>query len=909
MVNPSGIASSLKRRISAETIVLTALAVLIVLGLYFTSLYNYLLFHGIIKCACIGIAITIYVIIWNTRRRVVDTFLLIVAVSFLFCGFFELLHMLTFNGMGVFSGNTENLTNQIWIAGRYFQSVTLCLAVFFFGKTLTKDQKDDFTIFVTLGAVITLFLLGSIVLWQIFPACFIPGAGPTLFFVASEYIIALFLFAAIALLLVRRTSFDREVWQFLAIALVFLAASELAFTLSVNEYSFINTTGHLFTLFSYYFFYRAIVVVAIRRPADLIFRRLKEDEEALQESESRYRVFFSTSLDGVYMTSREGKLLDFNDSLLRILGYDTREELKNIDSRSMYAEAHERDLYTRTIDKEGYIREYPFKVKKKDGTLIDTLVSARPLKDHDGKIIGYQGSVRDVTFQKRAEAALRESEERYRTLFEESPVALWEEDFSAVKSWMDAKSREGITDWTAYFKEHPEDLRRCASLVRIVHFNHATTALYGITTVLELTSGLTGIFTEESYESFREEIVCFAEKKYTCESERPLQTLNKKRIVTLIRAAVVPGFEATLAKVLVTVIDITELKKAEAALRESEERYRSIIENIRDVSYRIDKEDRLVMVSPSGAQTFGYASPATILGRPVMLLWKHPEQRLRFIRSMREQGGTVQDWEAEFIKKDGTAFWVSISSHLLTDEKGEYAGSEGIIRDITERKKMDAALKNALNKLNMLSSITRHDIQNQLLALRGYLELSRKTVADKTLLDMIDKEDAIAETIGKQIEFSKYYENIGVNAPAWHDLGTMIQSACSQLQQLAGITVSTSIPAVEIYADALIGKVIYNFLENSLRHGVKVTRIDFSFHETDDGAVIIYEDNGIGILPQDRPSLFRKGFGKHTGLGLFLSQQILAITGLTIRETGEIGKGVRFEILVPKGEYRIKSGL
>ncbi|MEN6395565.1 MAG: MASE3 domain-containing protein, partial [Methanoregula sp.] len=578
MVNTSGIASSLKRRISAETIVLTSLAVLIILGLYLTSLYNYLLFHGIVKCACIGIAITIYVIIWNTRRHVVDTFLLIVAVSFLFSGFFELLHMLTFNGIHVFPGNTENLTDQIWIAGRYFQSVTLCLAVFFFGKTLTKDQKDDFTIFVTLGAVITLGLLGSIFLWQIFPACFIPGVGRTLFMIASESIIALILFAAIVLLLMRRTSFDREVWQFLTIALVFLAASELAFTIFANEYSFMNTTGHVFTLVSYYFFYRAIVVVAVRRPADLVFRQLKEDEEALQESESRYRAFFSTSLDGVYMTSREGKLLDFNNALLGILGYSSREELVNIDVGTLYAESSVRDQYTREIDKVGYVREFSVRVKKKDGTIIDCLASSLPLHNRNGETIGYHGTIRDVTFRNRAEAAIRESEERYRTLFEESPVAIWEEDFSDVKSWIDAKSREGITDWTAYFKEHPEDLRRCASLVRIVHFNHATTMLYGITTVLELTAGLSGIFTDESYESFREELVCFAEKKYICESERPLQTLNGKRIVTLIRAAVVPGFEATLAKVLVTVIDITKLKKAEATLRESEERFRTLFE-------------------------------------------------------------------------------------------------------------------------------------------------------------------------------------------------------------------------------------------------------------------------------------------------------------------------------------------
>jgi signal transduction histidine kinase len=125
---------------------------------------------------------------------------------------------------------------------------------------------------------------------------------------------------------------------------------------------------------------------------------------------------------------------------------------------------------------------------------------------------------------------------------------------------------------------------------------------------------------------------------------------------------------------------------------------------------------------------------------------------------------------------------------------------------------------------------------------------------------------------------------------------------------MEGIAVTADIPAVEVYADALIGKVIFNLMENSLRHGEHVTRIGISFHETDDGAVLVYEDNGIGISQHDKQYLFQKGFGRHTGLGLFLSQEILAITGLTIRETGEPGTGVRFEILMPKGTYRVNPG-
>jgi signal transduction histidine kinase len=142
-----------------------------------------------------------------------------------------------------------------------------------------------------------------------------------------------------------------------------------------------------------------------------------------------------------------------------------------------------------------------------------------------------------------------------------------------------------------------------------------------------------------------------------------------------------------------------------------------------------------------------------------------------------------------------------------------------------------------------------------------------------------------------------------VNVPQWQDVTEQIRSAASQLP-LEEIAFDILLPPVQIYADALIEKVFYNLIENSLRHGGRVNRMSFSFTERQNSAVITYSDDGAGIAPADKDKLFRRGFGKHTGLGLFLSREILSITGITITETGEPGKGVNFEINVPKGCYR-----
>lgn len=169
------------------------------------------------------------------------------------------------------------------------------------------------------------------------------------------------------------------------------------------------------------------------------------------------------------------------------------------------------------------------------------------------------------------------------------------------------------------------------------------------------------------------------------------------------------------------------------------------------------------------------------------------------------------------------------------------------------------------------------------------------------------RENEAVDAIQRQIEFTRYYQDIGVEEPKWQNMETIVRNLTTELD-LSGITVENHLSGLEVFADPLIEKVFYNLVENSLRHGEHVTTIAFLYTETGNGLTITYRDNGAGISEADRKKLFRKGFGKHTGLGLFLSREILSITGITIQENGELGKGVNFEILVPEGGYRVPRG-
>jgi signal transduction histidine kinase len=222
----------------------------------------------------------------------------------------------------------------------------------------------------------------------------------------------------------------------------------------------------------------------------------------------------------------------------------------------------------------------------------------------------------------------------------------------------------------------------------------------------------------------------------------------------------------------------------------------------------------------------------------------------------------------------------------------------------TRLESSQSAFLTANKKLSLLSSITRHDIRNQVLALLGFIELAEMKNADPDLLHFIERQKTAALAIQRQIEFSKNYENIGVSAPVWQDIGMHLKAMLTQLAK-DGIQVSVDVNGLEVFADPLLGKVFENLIDNSRRHGERVRHISLSTLQYGlDYIALVYEDDGVGIHEDDKERIFEKGFGKNTGLGLFLTREILAITGLTIKESGEYGRGARFEILIPKGKYR-----
>jgi hypothetical protein len=267
------------RRIAAA--VLTGVALLLV------SWWNYLLFHALAETFSVVVAFSVFMIGWSSRKYLENAYLLFVAVAYLFLGFLDLLHTLSYVGMSVFAEQTFQ-ANQLWTAARYLEALTL-LAAF---AVLRVRRTPSLLLLLTVYGAITAVLVASIFRWRIFPACFVAGQGQTTFKIASEYVIIALYAASLWLLRANRARFEPAVWRPLAASILFAIASEFCFTLYASNYGLANFVGHLFKILSYSAVYVALIDTGVARPYALVFReltianaRLTEEIEARKRTE------------------------------------------------------------------------------------------------------------------------------------------------------------------------------------------------------------------------------------------------------------------------------------------------------------------------------------------------------------------------------------------------------------------------------------------------------------------------------------------------------------------------------------------------------------------------------------------------------------------------------------------------
>lgn len=236
----------------------------------------------------------------------------------------------------------------------------------------------------------------------------------------------------------------------------------------------------------------------------------------------------------------------------------------------------------------------------------------------------------------------------------------------------------------------------------------------------------------------------------------------------------------------------------------------------------------------------------------------------------------------------------------MVDHRSDLIGHLVILRDVTERNRITRELEAANARLNLLNSTNRHDIQNQVTAAWGFSSLLRSMDLPPKAMGHVSRIDGSMRAINDMINFTKDYQDLGTRAPDWVSLGEALGKAGERVH-LEGIELRGEVDDLHVFADPLFERVLLNLMENSIRHGGEVTRLSLR-PEFESGSMrLIYEDDGKGIVPEDKHRIFDPGFGRNTGMGLYACKQILNLTDIGIVENGE--EGARFEMTFRPGTW------
>jgi PAS domain S-box-containing protein len=557
-------------------------------------------------------------------------------------------------------------------------------------------------------------------------------------------------------------------------------------------------------------------------------------------------------------------------------------------------------------------------------------VRGYPVKAPGGEVVGVVEVAEDVTERMRIEQELRQSEQRYRGFFEDSPVALWEEDFTDIKGYIEKLRHAGVQDLSAYFDAHPEAVRECANLVQLVHVNQAAIELYEGQTAEDFQEGLPLIFDEESYAVFKEELATIVEGKTRFDAETTACTLSGEKRHLMLRWSVVRGHEDTLSRVLVSDIDITERKRAEDALQRLMQFNESVVQNMGEGIIVLDEQGNITFTNPSADSLLGYEAEELMGQHWTRVVQSHlqpevdaaPQETHRF--------------ELEVLRQDKARVPVLVTSSPRLDQ-GVPAGSLWVFTDIADRKRSEKALKEYSERLEemveertqelreaqkelmlkerlailgQLAGGVSHELRNPLATIGNavyYLQMTLESTDEKTqeyLRLIASQAQAAGKIVRDLLDFSR-------ETPADRQR-TAIPELVSQLWENCPppntVETTTLVPddLPPVFVDPQqIGQVLENLVSNAhqampdggsltIRAEIKAPRLHLSITDT-----------GVGIPEEHMNKLFEPLFttkARGIGLGLAVSKTLLDANGGSIEVESEEGKGSTFTVILPCAE-------
>ncbi|OPY40017.1 MAG: putative diguanylate cyclase [Methanoregulaceae archaeon PtaU1.Bin222] len=595
----------------------------------------------------------------------------------------------------------------------------------------------------------------------------------------------------------------------------------------------------------------------------------------LMESEQRFRGIAERSSDLIFILGQSMSPTYVSSSSRSIVGYDPGEltgKSPEFAMATIFQRSGPELMNAVNATMEGHtVENVEIQLTKKDGTPVYVSVHAIPVMN-EGVLEGVQVTMRDITPAKNAEIALRESEAKYRLLAENVHDMIWTADPG----------------------------------MNLTYISPSVLVLRGYSVEEAMAQPLSEALTPESLQVFERSRLEGLEAVQNGRTDPQHQYLElefrcRDGSTVWTETVITPAIdrEGILTGVVGVTRDISWRRKAELALRDSEQKFSTVFRSSPVSLTLVSAKDGIcVDVNDAFVRESGY-SREDVIGRIAseIGLFADPSEADQVFTILKSHG-QVKNMEIRFRTKSGEIQTCLFSASIIHMGNDMFVLSG--VENITPRKSMENALRLANRQLNLLGGITRHDILNKVSIILGYVEIAKEEVSEPSILDYLKKIEAATRAIQSQIDFTRMYKDLGTRQPQWIALA----SAIPYHHVPSHISLKVDIKGIDLNADPMLEKVFYNLLDNSIRHGERVTEIHVSSLMSGQNLAVVWEDNGIGIPADEKEKIFERGYGKNTGLGMFLVREILSLTGITIQETGEPGKGVRFEMIVPRGGFR-----
>jgi len=843
----------------------TAKIGVVLLVLYLISLKDYLLFHSVIEFIGAAVAISIFLLAWNSRRFVDTGFYIFIGSVFLASGMITILHALAYKGMGVIPGTAQNanLATQLWLANQYILAIGFVAAPFFAGR-----KARSFALFLFFGGITALILL-SIFWWKIFPSAYIEGSGPTVFKDQSEYFVA-FLFLLSAYLFFRKKDeFDPKIVELFYLIAILFSVSTILFTMYVGVYSSFNMWGHLIRLAAMYPVYIGIVEFGLMKPYNFLFGNLRKREEALKKNEKMYRAVVEDQEELICRFLPDGILTFVNDAYCRYYG-KSKEALigKKYFGNVPEDVAEEDKKHLSALTPGNPVAEVEHRAVDKNGWHRWQHWTTRAIFDSKNNLVKYQSVGRDITRRKFAQDALQKSERKFRSLVDNSLVGVY-------RASMDGN---------------------------YLYVNEAMAKMFEFDSAEEMIRESAKI----RYENMRDRedfLRQLKEQGKIANYELTGLTKNGKMIRVLSNATLADN------KISGMLLDITQRKQAEQSLLDAKEEWEKTFNSVPDLVAILDQKHRIVRVNRAMADKLGRNADQCVGLNCYTCVHNAERPVANCPHSLTLADGKEHIAEVEEKSLGGTFL---VSTTPLFGKDGKLTGSVHVARDITERKKVEKAkdefislashqLRTPLSSIALSSELLLRGVAGKMdLLQKQYMKeifkaTKRMTLLINNLLNVSRVEMGNFQTRSESLDVASTIREIAKGlAPLAAEKNLKIEKDLDQ--KIAPIKFDTN----------SFGIIFENILANAIRYTPRHGAITVETSEENGEVLLKVADTGCGIPEKQKSKIFSKSFradnakevsSEGAGLGLYMARIAAERGGAKIWFESEEGKGTTFFVL------------